>query len=72
MKKWIAKVRADFVRDVATAVVNQLQGGGWGKFLPPVAFRDAVYLVREDGTVYRMHQDAAHGMEIITKISNGY
>lgn len=71
MKKWIAKIRADFIRDVSIAVANRLLDGGWGKFLPPVAFRDAVYLVREDGTIYRMHQDAACGMEMITKIHDG-
>lgn len=70
MKKWIAKIRAALVRDVAAATVNQLQGQGWSKFLPPVAFRDAVYLMREDGTLYRMHQDAAGGMEIIVKIKS--
>lgn len=70
MKKWIAKIRAALIRDVATATVNQLQGGGWGKFLPPVAFRDCVYLMREDGTLYRMHQDTSQGMEIITQIKS--
>lgn len=69
MKKWIAKIRAKFINDVAIAVANRLQGGGWGKFLPPVAFRDAVYLIREDGVVYRMTQDSMHGMEMITKIT---
>ncbi len=69
MKKWIAKIRAKFIQDMAIAVENRLQSG-WGKFLPPVAFRDAVYLVREDGSVYRMTQDSMHGMEMITKITD--
>lgn len=71
MKKWITKIRAAFVRDVAAATVSQLQGQGWGKFLPPVAFRDCVYLMREDGTLYRMHRDSVSGgMEIITQIKS--
>lgn len=70
MRKWFAKIRAAFVRDVATETVNRLQGGVWGKFLPPVAFRDAVYLMREDGTLYRMQQDPMHDMEVITQIKS--
>jgi len=70
--KWLQRIRAALVRDVAAATVNQLQGGGWGKFLPPIAFRDCVYLMREDGTLYRMQQDNAHGMEIITKIQDRF
>ncbi len=69
MKKWIAKIRAKFIQDVAIAAENRFQSG-WGKFLPPVAFRDAVYLVREDGSIYRMTQDSMHGMEMITKITD--
>lgn len=70
MRKWIAKIRADFVRDVAKAAAYQLQDSGWGKFLPPVAFRDCVYFMREDGTLYRMTQDHAQGMEVITQIKS--
>lgn len=68
--KWIARIRDAFVRDVAAATVSQLQDGGWGKFLPPVAFRDCVYLMREDGTLYRMTQDHTQGMEVITQIKS--
>lgn len=67
---WLKKLRAALIRDVATATVNQLQGGGWGKFLPPVAFRDAVYFMREDGTLYRMTQEPSQGMEVITVIKD--
>lgn len=71
--KWLNKIRAAFIRDVAVATANQLQGGGWGKFLPPVAFRDAVYLLREDGSLYRMQQDPTRGgLEIITKITDRF
>lgn len=70
MFRWLLKLRALFVRDIATLVANQMQNTGWGKFLPPVAFRDCVYLMREDGTLYRMHQDSTHGMEIITQIKS--
>ena len=70
MLKWIRKIRAALVRDVAVETAQQLQGGGWGKFLPPVAFRDCVYLMREDGTLYRMQQDNMIGMEVIVQIKS--
>ena len=68
--KWIANIRAKFIQDVAVATAVRMEGSGWGKFLPPVAFRDCVYIMREDGTLYRMQQDPTQGMEVIIQIKN--
>lgn len=70
--KWFAKLRANLIRDIATETERRMTSTGWGKFLPPVALRDCIYLVREDGAIYRMHQDPAMGMEIIAKISERF
>jgi len=68
--KWLNKIRQALINDIAAATERRMTGQGWGKFLPPVAFRDCVYLMREDGAIFRMHQDPMRGMEIITKLSN--
>lgn len=63
------KRRQQLVADIAKEVISQLGNSrGWQKFLPPVAFRDSVYLVTEDGTIYRMRQDSLTDMETICKI----
>lgn len=66
--QWLKKIRQALIRDIAAEVFRQMKGGGWGKFLPPVAFQDCVYLVREDGAIYRMHRDQTNRMEIIMQI----
>lgn len=68
-KKRRKEKRAAFIREIASQVVSTLDSSrGWQKFLPPVAFRDAMYLVTEDGTIYRMQHDGLSGMETICKI----
>ena len=66
--KWLNKIRATLIRDIAIATETRMTTAGWGKFLPPVVLRDCIYLVREDGAIYRLHQDAMQGMELITQI----
>lgn len=61
--------RRAFVREIASEVVSTLENTHrWKEFLPPVAFRDYVYLVTKDGTIYRMGIDQSSGMETICKI----
>lgn len=67
---WLKKIHQALVRDIAVETVRTLESRrGWQEFLPPVAFRDCVYMFTKDGAIYRMHQDSTTGMEIITQIS---
>lgn len=69
MKNWFKKRRSKLISDVARETVRQLQSScGFQKFLPPVVLNGAVYLVTEDGTIYRMTQDPTREMEIISRI----
>lgn len=68
--KWLKNIRAALVRDIATETERRLTASGWGKFLPPVRFQDCIYLMREDGTLYRMQLDSMQGMEVIVKIKD--
>lgn len=66
--KWLDKIRAALVRDIAAETERRMTSSGWGKFLPPVVLHDSIYLVREDGAIYRLQQDGMQGMEIVVKI----
>lgn len=65
---WFKKRRQALIRDIAAEVIGQLEARkGWKKFLPPVALRDSLYMVTEDGAIYVMKQDHA-GMEVVMQI----
>lgn len=55
--KWIKKMKAKLLREIAQAVRQEMSPSGWEKFLPPVALRDQVILVTETGTIYVMRLD---------------
>lgn len=70
--KWIKNRRKKLVQEIALEVVNQLDNKrGWEKFLPPVQLRDAIYMVTENGSIYRMNYNLADEFEIITQIRRG-
>ncbi len=70
--KWFKNRRKALIRDIANEVMTQLENRrGWKKFLPPVAMRDTVYMMTEDGTVYGMKQDFNSNMEVIYQIKVG-
>lgn len=71
LRKWLEKRRADRAREIAKAVRAELGNGGWEKFLPPVAVRDTVYMVTENGSIYAMREDSQSGMEMIVQIRRG-
>ena len=67
--KWLQKMRAALIRDVAAETVRQLHSNHyWQEFLPPVVVREDVYLVTKNGTIYKMRQDHG-GYEMIMKVS---
>jgi hypothetical protein len=67
--KWFKKRRQALIRDIAKEVIDQLGNSrGWRKFLPPVALRDCVYFVTEDGMIYKMKYDGATEMEVFMKV----
>lgn len=67
--KWFKNRRKAMIRDIANEVINQLEGRrGWKKFLPPVALDGCVYMVTEDGSIYRMKRDISNESEIIMQI----
>lgn len=66
---WFKNRRKALIRDIAKEAISQLENQrGWKKFLPPVAMRDTVYMMTEDGEVYAMRYDHTSNMEIIMKI----
>ena len=71
IKKWLEKKRLKRNREIAFEVVQQISnmGSGWEKFLPPVVVRDRVYMLTENGTIYRMNVDG-DSFETITKVSH--
>lgn len=69
--KYFANRRKALIRDIANEVISQLENQrGWKKFLPPVAMRDTVYMMTEDGSVYAMRYDSTTQMEIIMQIKH--
>jgi hypothetical protein len=68
IKKWFKKREEQRNRKIALEVCSQLgnMGRGWERFLPPVVVRDMVYMVTENGSIYRMQTDGA--FETITQI----
>lgn len=67
--KWFKKRRQKLISDIANEVVRTLENSrGWEKFLPPVAMRDTVYMMTEDGKVYAMKYDHTSNMEVIMQI----
>jgi len=68
MFKWIKKRRDRKNKAIAMAVRNELSAGGWEKFLPPVTIRDKMYMVTENGNIYRMDIDDLADMERIIQI----
>jgi len=63
------KLKKKLINEIANAVVNKLESQkGWQKFLPPVAIRDCLYMVTEDGAIYRMDCGGMDGMERLMKI----
>lgn len=67
--KWLKNRRKALIGDIAKEVIDQLGSSrGWRKFLPPVALRDCVYFVTEDGAIYKMKYDSTNEMEVFMKI----
>lgn len=67
--KFFKNRRKALIQDIANEVVSNLESKrGWKKFLPPVAVRDTLYMVTEDGSIYAMRFDTEMCMEIITTI----
>lgn len=67
--KWFKNRRKALIRDIANEVISQLESQrGWKKFLPPVVLHDKVYMVTEDGSIYRMGYDGLSEMEVIMQI----
>jgi len=65
------KFRKKLINEIANAVVNKLESQkGWHKFLPPVVIRDCMYMMTEDGEIYRMDAGGIDGMEMVIKISS--
>ena len=72
MFNWIKNKRKSRNKEIANEVVSQLSSSsGWEKFLPPVQLRDAVYMVTENGSVYKMRYDECSQMEMIIQIRRG-
>jgi len=69
IREWLEKRRRKHLREIAAAVANELRAEPWGKFLPPVALRDCLYIMSENGRLYRMHDDGT-GMELITRLAD--
>jgi hypothetical protein len=68
---WFRKLRQSFISAIATETVRQIENNRpFREFLPPVAFRDAVYLMTKDGMVYRMQFDHQSNTEIFTQITD--
>lgn len=68
--KWFKNRRKALIRDMAAEVISQLENRrGWKKFLPPVALRDTIYMVTEDGSIYAMREDMT-GMATIIQIKH--
>lgn len=60
------------IRLLVAKLANRLSADrSWEKFLPPVAVRDNLYMVTENGSIYRMSFDAG-GYELISEIKRGY
>lgn len=70
-KKWLRDRRARRAREIAKAVRMELGNSGWEKFLPPVALRDSIYLVTENGSIYVVREDINAGMETFVQIRRG-
>lgn len=67
--RWLKRRRKALVHDIAVEVIRQLESQrGWKKFLPPVAMRDTVYMVTEDGEVWAMKWNDLTNMECIMRI----
>jgi hypothetical protein len=70
MFKWYKKRQEKKINDIANAVVQKLHNQqGWKKFLPPVAMRDKIYMVTENGEIYCMYHDQVQQTEMIMKIT---
>lgn len=73
MFNWLKKRKNDkrraLVNEIASATYNALSGGrGWEKFLPPVVLRDSIYMVTENGSIYRLKYDPVTEMEMVMQI----
>jgi hypothetical protein len=69
MFKWLKRRRERRLKEIAEAVHKELTGAqGWETFLPPVAIRDTLYMVTQNGSIYAMQLDHTSGMEQIIQI----
>lgn len=67
-KRRLAK-RQELVQDIAVTTYKLLKASnGWEKFLPPVALNGHIYMVTENGSVYRLSYDPLTEMEQIMQI----
>jgi len=70
MFKWYKKRQKKKINDIANAVVQKLHDQqGWHKFLPPVAMRDKIYMVTENGSIYCLYYDEVQRTEMVMKIT---
>lgn len=68
MIEYFRKRREQRNKEIAREVINQLGSYGWKKFLPPVAMRDKLYFLTEDGTLYALRYSSVDDMEVLSKI----
>lgn len=69
------KIIDRLINRIADAVVEKLSSRtSWERFLPPVVLHqnggEAVYMVTENGSIYRMNRDL-DGFETIAQIRRG-
>lgn len=68
-KKRKEKKQRELINAIASEVANRLSSGNnWEKFLPPVMMNGHIYMVTENGSIYRLSQDKLNDMEYITSI----
>lgn len=61
--------RRALVNEIANRTYDLLSASnGWEKFLPPVSLDGVIYMVTENGSIYRLTRDHAAQMEQITQI----
>lgn len=66
MIKWLKKRREKRNKEVAKAVYEELSASrGWEKFLNPAVLEGTIYMVTENGSIYRMNKDR-DGYEIMS------
>ncbi len=69
ISKFFKRRRQKLINDIADAVYKELSASnGWEKFLPPVAIRDKLYMVTENGSIYAMNCDGMDGYEQIIQL----